>query len=284
VLLPHSTDPVQRARTGDKLPSIMSAPAIMIPNVGPLSVGCFPYPPLSQWIESVLRPSGPWPMLVTEVLLKKKLGFQFVPVSAATFALGYHQARPDIIMGCFKTDNRANSYDFSQPVHRIRLNGVCRKTQESITEADLALGRWNIVVQEGEVGWEYAMSKFEHAKKLGKILPMKSTTTHEISDLLLAERRDEFGNIQPRHHVAISDVVSCVHFIRNSPFGSQFKLAFREPNELPIFDARLAVKLELFWDMDEINALISIIKKRRDYSNLERTSILGYEKLIELCS
>ena len=143
-------------------------------------------------------------------------------------------------MGVFKTRHRERYYDFSVPLYRIGLQGVCRATSHTFSKDDLVKGDLKMVVQVGEVGWEYVTTEFKRADQRGNIYKIELLQAFESLDMLLSNRYD----------LAISDEISCEHFLRGIAGDHAFRLAFERP--LQIFEACLAVRKELNWNMDQV--------------------------------
>jgi ABC-type amino acid transport substrate-binding protein len=241
----------------------------------PMRVGCFLYPPFSDWTTNADPPlsphvlRGPWSEVVLALCRRMGLQFYVEPISAPDFARS-DATRPDLVMDLFKTDYRQGFFDFSDALYRIGLQGVCRAATPTITKDELVKGDPRIIVQEGEVGWEYAMRELTRAQKKGNIIRISSFKTFEVLDMLISGRYD----------LAISDEISCMHFLRGYVGDRPFRLAFDRP--LQIFDTCLAVRKELAWDMAKVNALLGEIRNESQFLENEVLSLRGFEH-VERC-
>lgn len=260
----------RRLDAGGKIPKSIRSPADR-----PLTVGYFPYPPFSiassegSHVDSS-SPSGPWCEVVTQVLSRLGLSFQFKPVSASDFS-DQHRARPDIIMGLFRTDARSISYDFSQPLHCIGLNAVCRAELPSITKEHLLEGNLRVIVQKGEVGWEYAHQELRRVLAQGNITELDTHSTKDAIKSLISNNSD----------LAITDEVSCLGFLEEIGTKHAFRLAFDRP--LRIFDACLAVSKDLSWPLDKIDFVLRQVRNEPEYLKREVLALRGYERIVERC-
>lgn len=239
-------------------------------------VGCFPYPPLMDWgygknDTERISFSGPWILLIQELARRMDLTIELEEQSASAFKdpVAMHA---DVVLGLFKTDWRATVYDFSVPIHRIGLQGVCQSSLPSVTKEQLAKGDLSIVVQEGEVGWEYVKSDLKKAELKHNVCKVNSIATDEALDGLAAGR----------YQIAIADEVSCMQFLRGVGAAYPLRLAFNRP--LQIFDCCLAVKKSLGWNMAEVNRQLAEIRNEHSFLEMEVASFRGFEHVIERCS
>jgi hypothetical protein len=84
-----------------------------------------------------------------------------------------------------------------------------------------------------------------------------------------------------RYDLAISDEISCEHFLRGIAGDHAFLLAFERP--LQIFEACLAVRKELNWNMDQVNNFLMEIRNEPDFIEREVLSLRGFERIVERC-
>jgi hypothetical protein len=140
-----------------------------------------------------------------------------------------------------------------------------------ISKEEMVSGDLKLVVQVGEVGWEYVTNELPRTLKKSNVCQVASLTTHEALRMLVAGGYD----------LAISDELSCMRFLwdfREHPF----RLAFQRP--LQIFDTCLAVRKELQWDMDLVNSYLIEIRNTPAFLEAEVKSLRGLEHVIERCS
>jgi ABC-type amino acid transport substrate-binding protein len=147
-------------------------------------IGCFEYPPLSVLDRSAAQLtrqsfSGPWPDITYALADRKGIGFVLDIAQASHFSRPQDE-RPDVIMGVFKTRHRERYYDFSVPLYRIGLQGVCRATSHTFSKDDLVKGDLKMVVQVGEVGWEYVTTEFKRADQRGNIYKIESLQASKV--------------------------------------------------------------------------------------------------------
>lgn len=240
-----------------------------------ISVGCFPYPPLINWHRGQLDQDsefdGPWINLAKELARRMNLTLDLRVISASDFA-DTSQIETDVVLGLFRTDHREKFFDFSVPIHRIGLQGVCRAAAPQITKEAMVQGDLKIVVQEGEVGWEYVGSELKRALSKRNVYKVNSVATSEALDMLLSGCYD----------LAISDEVSCMHFLRGVGADHPFRLAFARP--LQIFDGCLAVKRKCNWDMENVNRHLVEARNAESFLEYEVRCLRNFEKIIERCS
>ncbi len=232
---------------------------LQLPVGRTLTVGYFPYAPFSPWCEAV-----------STVLARLGIRYEYQPVSASDFGESERQ-RPDIIMGLFRTDARQRFYDFSLPLHCIGLNAVCRAELPSINKDDLLSGNLRVVVQKGEVGWEYALQELKRVSAKGNLTELDLPTTKDAVQQLMTGQLD----------LAITDEVSCLSFLEEIGTEHPYRLVFQRP--LRIYDACLAVSKELTWPMDQVDSLLRQIRNEPEYLKREVLALRGYERIVERC-
>lgn len=264
----------QRRTAVDVVPAAGDTQSIDLKST--VVVGCFPYPPLMDWELGKSETerigfSGPWILLIQELASRMDLTIELKRQSASAFKVPTDM-QADVVLGLFKTDWRATVYDFSIPIHRIGLQGVCQARLQSVTKEQLARGDLSIVVQEGEVGWEYVKSELRKAELKHNVCKVSSIATEEALDGLAAGR----------YQVAIADEVSCMRFLRGVGAAHPLRLAFNRP--LQIFDCCLAVKKSLGWNMAEVNRQLAEIRNQQLFLEAEVVSLRGFEHVIERCS
>ncbi|MCA8886704.1 MAG: hypothetical protein KDA35_08765, partial [Hyphomonadaceae bacterium] len=102
-------------------------------------VGCFNYSPLSKSTHSESGEEsyeGPWPQLTRAIAQKLDIDIQISSISATGFEYPV-KITHDIVVGLFRTAWREKYFHFSDPVHRIRLQGICRRDRPRITKEEL---------------------------------------------------------------------------------------------------------------------------------------------------
>ncbi|MEI6076825.1 MAG: transporter substrate-binding domain-containing protein [Verrucomicrobiota bacterium] len=251
-----------------------------------LTVGCFDYVPFIKRVgkgnllgDDDVVPgkngnrffAGPWFKLVELLALRLKWHVQFKPLSAAAFA-DNRGLEFDIIPGVFRTTHREKCFEFSIPIHRIGLQGVCRVETAQISKEDvIAKASTKILVQPGEVGWEYVKDEFRRAFRCGNVLQIPSHRTHEMLEMLESGKYD----------LAIADEISCLHFLREADRSGRFRLAFRE--RLQVFNSCIAVNRASGIKIEEHNEVIREIRNEPSFLRHEMKALKGFEH-IERCS
>jgi hypothetical protein len=195
---------------------------------------------------------------------------RFRPLSAAAFA-GPEATAYDIIPGVFDTSQRRERFAFSIPLHRIGLQGVCLAEKKPFTKEQISKQNYRLLVQPGEVGWEYVKAEFRRVYASGKVVRIDSTQTKGILDMLLSRKYD----------LAIADEVSCLHFVRESHPNVAFRLAFPKPPI--IYDACIAVNKALDLDLNLLNDTVREVRNEPEFLRDEARSLSGFEH-IEKCS
>ncbi len=244
-----------------------------------LSVGLLPYPPLMDLKDEDTAShqrgdfSGPWVDLFQ--LVAEQLGLEYeMGAMTAAHLIGEGKATFDVVLGLFKTDRRARSYDFTVPIYRIGLQGVTRADAPMITKEQLARGDLKVVVQEGEVGWEYVMGELLSMRAKKRLYTTNSFTTYEAMDLLKAA---------PEYNVAIADELSCLHFIKERSGDTSFRLAFARP--LQTFDECLGIKRGLGIRMDLLNHALIEARNSSEFLQSEAKSLGELSgSVVERCS
>jgi hypothetical protein len=219
-----------------------------------LVVGCFDYEPLSRPCQGggeaeAAGFEGPWPRLMQDVARILDVEVKLQAISASEFK-DSAKVTADAVVGLFQTPYRNLHFDFSLPFHRIGLQGICRRPRAKISKEELASGNLKILVQAGEVGWEYVEDQLAHLRKV--IKPVETATTFEIAHLLDSGRYD----------VAICDEISCLMFLRDKESRRRYQLAFDWP--MSNYDGCIAVKKRLLWDRRKMDALNQAIKQARN--------------------
>lgn len=159
------------------------------------TVGCFPYEPLSvpsYGKDGQVTFEGPWPALVRSVARRMDIEVKLEPVSATGFQYP-KKLKHDLVVGLFETEWRKKYFRFSDGFHRIRLQGVCRKDHPLTTKERLLEEETRIVVQPGEVGWEYVQEQIGSAKLNPRIKEAPLSATHEVRPSGKHETSPNFG-------------------------------------------------------------------------------------------
>jgi hypothetical protein len=240
------------------------------------TLGCFPYEPLIRWNrdradESLLEFEGPWIKLMRDVADILEIEMELQPISARDFE-NTKDIQADFVVGLFWTESRAKYFDFSVPVHRIRLQGICRRSLGTITKERLVSGELQVVVQPGEVGWEYALDQLAPLVRMGKVMEFPSQATFEISAMLFNKGYD----------VAICDEVSCIRFLQDASNRRTFKLAFEWP--MPSYKACIAVQKRLDWDIETLDAALRKARNSPGFTAYENIWLSGdFGRVVEKC-
>jgi hypothetical protein len=194
------------------------------------------------------------------------------PISASDFKES-SKISVDLIAGSFQTPHRSLHFDFSVPFHRIALQGICRRQRAKITKEELASGKLRIVVQSGEVGWEYVEDQLAHLRE--QIQRAETAATFEIIHLL------ETG----LYDVAICDEISCLKFLSGKGNNRRYQLAFDWP--MSSYAACIAVNKRLAWGAERMKLLNKAVKTARNipsYLEYERQWIgQEFKSAIEKC-
>jgi len=177
-------------------------------------------------------------------------------------------SRFHMILGLFDTPYRRAFFDFSDPLYKLRLQGVRPAMLPQVTTDSLRKGKTMIFVQQNEAGWEYAISQLKEAVASKRVRTIHPESTNQLPEYL-----------DPTiDWVSISDELSCVQYMRGFP-SKKFRLAFAKAPDM--FGACIAVKSDLAWDMNALNKVIFSIRNRESYLLSEADSIHGYEDIIE---
>lgn len=258
-------------RTGDPKPETS-------PKTEPLSrptanakrdlvFGVYPYPPLLIGKDKAEDFTGIW--IDLGKVMAKALGRQ---CQFRLFTMGdlpSDTAPPvDIALAIFRTEERKKRFDFSRAIHRIGLQGICAVDMPEMTPEALISGDFRIVVQEGEVGWEYAKKELHSLWERKKISVVKSLDLEETMSLLASGTYD----------VTIHDELTCAKFL-NSGQGDRFRFAFDRP--LKIFDVAAAINPSSGIDMDEVNAALLRRRNEPSFRETEIEALAGLEKVVQ---
>lgn len=240
-------------------------------RAAPYVVGCFSYPPVSSVEHADPRGEptfgGPFVELFGSIANAMNFDVEYRFISASEFSTA-KDVSADMILGLFETPHRRPYFNFSLPLYRIRLQGICRRDQVAISKEDLISGKLRVIVQSGEVGWEYVQEQM--ASLMGSTVrayPFMETV--EASRMLLT------GD----YEVAISDELSCWRFLAANENREHFRLAFDWP--LPSFTGCVAVRKGVPIDLQRMNELIKEMRNTPAFLQSEANALAGYEKVVE---
>jgi hypothetical protein len=237
------------------------------------SVGCFDYPPLSVPSSSTSGTPlfvGPWPRLMQDVADILGFDIRLTSISASDFE-HIRTTKADFVVGMFETPARRESFEFSAPFHRIRLQGICRRNRPKITKEELSSGALRIAVQSGEVGWEYVQDQLAHLSPT-RVRQFGTPATFEVIGLLLSGDYD----------VAICDEISCLTFLQNPRHHGEYQLAFEWPSM--VYSSCIAVRKSLFWSLDRLNAAMKQARNDPAFLRYEDEWLSGpYADAVEKC-
>jgi ABC-type amino acid transport substrate-binding protein len=244
-----------------------------------LVVGCFDYPPFIYAKPGVTVRNGmdcrdvfagPWHYLTLQLAKELKLKIDMTNIHAATLLEDLAKPTYDLIPCLFRTRRREKYFDFSIPLYQIGLQVVCKSDMPAISKEDMVKGRYRIVVQPGEVGWEYATDELRRAMKRGIVSLVGTQSTHEALDMLKGGHYD----------LAIADEGSCQIFMRADGNSASYRFALGRP--LRMYDACLAVRKELNWNIDDLNLRLTRLRNAKTFRMLEKRAMKNTPD-IELC-
>ena len=234
---------------------------------GYLTIGVFPYPPLSVGDDPEAM-SGPWIMLAKEVARGLGLAPRFRLTSFADL-LENAYSTVDVVISVFDTPRRRKWYEFSKPVNRIGLLGLCKEEHQQILEDDILAGRYKVLVQEGEAGWEYMHDEAPRAVELKRVTSVDALEGTEVLSLLRTGRYD----------VALMDGLTCLHFMSDPATSVGLRLAMETP--LNMFDCGVAIRRTSGLKVTEVDRLVSEIRNEPAYRELEQASLKGFERIVK---
>ena len=229
-------------------------------------IGLYPYPPFligskPEEMEGIWKDLG---VRISEAL-GKEAEFQW-------FTMGDLSSESvksvDLAMGIFKTERRSRKFNFSKPFHRIGLQGLCAKNHDIISEEDLRSNDIQIVVQEGEVGWEYALDDLPGAHSSRRVIVVNTAQSINTIGMISSKEAD----------VALIDEITCQNFLKKPNMKRYYKIAFHRP--IKIFDACVAVNPNSDLDLDLVNKCISEFRNSPEFLKKESEALKGYEKIV----
>lgn len=234
---------------------------------GKLTIGVFPYPPMISGDDPEAM-SGPWGMMARS--LAESLGltpdYRFTSfadlIENAYFSV-------DVVVSVFDTPRRRAYFDFTRPFNRVALMGICREDLVDVSEDSLRAGSYRVLVQKGEVGWEFMNDEAPQAVSKKRVTSVDAIDSAEVLSLLRLGRYD----------LALMDGVSCLNFLRDPTLSQGLKLAFDMP--LNMFDSGVAVRKTSGLDVVKLNAMVSDIRNRCDYLEVEGVALRGFERVIK---
>ena len=230
--------------------------------------GIYDYPPLSHWPQKHgARPVGPLVELAREVTNSLGKTAKFEIFSYEGFYKG-GDSIPDMVVGMFRTNRRAERVSFSKPFYKIGLQGICRRHQEGDLLSGLREGNLRAAVYYGEVGWEFAEDELKDACEQNR-----------IAKLVGGHQMDTMNHlVQGTYDIVIMDWVACENFLREEENRAKFRIAFKEP--LDKFDTCIGVRPENKEFLPAIDKAIEQIRNSQDYLDLEASALKGFEHII----
>lgn len=243
--------------------SLKPEPAL---DTSELVVGVYPYPPLLLGSDPELM-VGPWVELAARIAeaLHKRLVLRWFTMGDLTSS---EANSIDIAVGIFRTDRRSMKFEFTRPIHRIGLQGVCAANHPAIKSDALSTGRMKVVVQSGEVGWEYVLDEMSNSMQSKRVVVIDTAHSIDILELLTS------GIVE----LALIDELTCINYLRGDGAEKPLRLAFDRP--LKIFDACFAVNKSSGIDMQKLNRIIVDARNTPEFLEYEVKALEGYEGII----
>lgn len=236
-------------------------------SLGHLTIGVFPYPPLNCGDEPC-NMTGPWAELAADLATELGLTPKFRFTSFSDL-LENAYSTVDIVVSVFDTERRRTYFDFARPINRVALLGLCREEFEEIDDDDIREGRYRILVQEGEVGWEFIHDEAPKAIEMKRVVSVDAINAGEVLQMLKLGRFD----------LALIDAVSCQNFLKDKELSQGLRLAFDIP--LNMFDSGVAIRRTSGLNVDQINELVTEIRNRPRFRALEAEALQGYERIVK---
>lgn len=234
---------------------------------GHLTIGLFPYPPLNCG-DDPGNMTGPWAdmarALASELGLEPRYRF-----TSFSDLLENAYSTVDAVVSVFDTERRRQYFDFSRPINRVGLLGICRSDFEVINEDDIREGRYRILVQEAEVGWEFVHDEAPRAIEMKKVVSVDAIDGAEVLQMLKTGRYD----------LALIDAVSCINFLKEPTLSEGLRLAFEVP--LNMFDSGIAIRRTSGLNLDLINEVVIDVRNRPDYRANEVRALQGFERTVK---
>ena len=239
-------------------------------SAGALTVGCYPYPPLMNGIEPHSM-SGPWIELVSA--LAERLGLSLsLSLTCYSDMLNHSYSSVDVMLGVFETERRRVFFDFTRPINRIGLSGICLNALTEVDEKSLRDGGYKVAVQDGEVGWEFAQDEMPRAVQRKKVTSIDTVDGAEVLGLVESARND----------IALMDLLSCVNFLRGPGTSKPIRLAFE--GALDMFDCCVAIRKTSGLSKEKISEIVYAIRNESWYLDAELRALRGYEGIIRRTS
>jgi ABC-type amino acid transport substrate-binding protein len=268
-----------RLRSGPSGPSSVSIQPPVAPHAsasstavhslirpGKLTIGIFPYPPLSVGAEPDAM-SGPWPMLANALAAELGLQAEYRFTSYADL-LENAYASVDVVVSVFETPRRRRYFDFTRPINRVGLLGLCRDAVGSVAEDGLRSGQYRTLVQEGEVGWEFMVDEAPRAIANKRVVSVDAVDGVEVLTMLKAGRYD----------VALIDALSCMNFLADPELSNGLRLAFDAP--LNMFDSSVAIRKTSGLDLSQVDKIVGDLRNRPEYLEAEQEALRGVERIV----
>lgn len=234
---------------------------------GKLTIGVFPYPPLTCGDDPHAM-SGPWPMMAQAVAEHLGLEPEYRLTSFADLLENAYSS-VDVVMSVFDTPRRRAYFDFSRPINRVALMGICREDLTDVSEDGLRAGNYRVLVQKGEVGWEFMSDEAPQAVAKKRMTSVDSIDGAEVLSLLRTGRYD----------LALMDGVSCLNFLSDPAHSGGLRLAFEMP--LNMFESGIAVRKTSGLDLSQMNPVIHEIRNRPAYLEVESMALRGFERVLK---
>lgn len=248
-------------------PLSRSPPTHSLINPGQLTIGVFPYPPLHCGTEASAL-DGPWALLARGIARELSLepNFRFTRLADL---LENADLSIDLVVSVFETHRRRQYFDFTRPINRVGLLGLCRNELANVSDDGLRNGQYRVLVQEGEVGWEYIQDEAPRALELKRVVSIDTIDGLEVLDLLRSGRYD----------LALIDALTCSNFLNDASMSRDIRKAFDTP--LHMFDSGVAIRKTSGLDVLRIDRIVSEIRNRPEYLEQEREGLSGFGSVVK---
>lgn len=263
----HIEERLTENKFSNSTPTRSTTAAHSLIEPGHLTIGMFPYPPLNCGDEPG-NMTGPWAELASALAAGLGLTPKFKFTSFSDLLKNAYST-VDVVVAVFDTERRRTYFNFARPINRVALLGLCREEFEEIHEDDIRKGRYRILVQEAEVGWEFMHDEAPKAIEMKRMVSVDAVNAGEVLQMLKLGRFD----------LALIDAVSCQNFLKDEKLSQGLRLAFDIP--LNMFDSGVAIRRTSGLDVDQINELVTEIRNRPHFRALEAEALQGYERIVK---
>ena len=236
-------------------------------NPGEITIGVFPYPPLHCGTEAGAL-EGPWSLLARGIARELLLEPNFRFTSYADLLENAYLSI-DLVVSVFETHRRRQYFDFTRPINRVGLLGLCRDDLTEVTDDALRDGQYRVIVQEGEVGWEYIRDEAPRALDLKRVVSIDTIDGLEVLDLLRSGRYD----------LALIDALTCSNFLSEESVCRGIRQAFETP--LHMYDCGVAIRRTSGLDVQRIDQIVSEIRNQPAYLEQEREALSSFGSVVK---